>query len=294
MTKWLLGVASLGIGLGLVVACSGGDDNDGPCKIGRLGCYCHDDDTCYGTLECLPDLGICANTGSGIGGAPGWGEAGAGSGIDEGGAGSNVPPGDAGADQGGTRNQSGTGGSISPGGSAGTSGGGSSSGSGGSGGSTTNPFPDNPVGCAMVTSCPSCCETVGVYALDTFANDATLSYVKSFDVTATSATADYDLFTGDEIGAIFFRFNAPQNINSLSIFGTGTGGSLEIALVRAGGLDGCIYPVVSGTLQPAPDTCWGLGAGPYAALPADQIEVRVRSALGGRAALNITAVQYGP
>jgi hypothetical protein len=146
----------------------------------------------------------------------------------------------------------------------------------------------------MVTSCPSCCETVGVYALDTFANDATSSYVTSFEVTATSAIAEYDLFTSDEIGAIFFRFNSPQDIGSLSIYGEGTGGSLEIALVRASGKDGCIYPVVGGTLSPAPDSCWGLGAGPYAALPADQIEVRVRSALGGRAALSITAVQYGP
>ena len=100
--------------------------------------------------------------------------------------------------------------------------------------------------------------------------------------------------TSDEIGAIFFRFNSPQSIGSLSIYGTGTGGALEVALVRAGGLDGCIYPVVGGSLSPAPDACWGLGAGPYAALPADQIEVRVRSLLGGRAALSITGLQYAP
>ena len=144
------------------------------------------------------------------------------------------------------------------------------------------------------TSCPTCCETVGVYGLDSLANDATPFYVTAFDVSETSATAEYDLATSDDIGAIFFRFKTAQTINSLKILGTGTGGSLEIALVRAGGKDGCIYPIVGGTLSPVPDTCWGLGAGPYAALPADQIEVRVRSVLGGRAALSVTGVQYGP
>ena len=78
------------------------------------------------------------------------------------------------------------------------------------------------------------------------------------------------------------------------MLGQGAGGSLEVALVRANGKDGCIYPVVDGSLSPAPDTCWGLGAGPYAVLPADQIEVRVRASFAGSAALNITGVAFGP
>jgi hypothetical protein len=126
------------------------------------------------------------------------------------------------------------------------------------------------------------------------ANDATASYVTGFSVTASSALAEFDFAAYDQIGAIFFRFATAQNIGQLSILGSGTGGTLEVALVRAQGKDGCIYPIVAGSLSPTPDSCWGLGAGPYALLPADQIEVRVRALQAGRAALNVAAVQYGP
>ena len=133
-----------------------------------------------------------------------------------------------------------------------------------------------------------------MYALDALANDATAKYVSAFSVTASSALAEFDFLGADQIGAIFFRFSTAQNIGSLSVQGSGTGGSLEIALVRAQGKDGCIYPVIAGSLSPTPDVCWGLGAGPYALLPADQIEIRVRAVQAGRAALNVTGVQYGP
>ena len=155
-------------------------------------------------------------------------------------------------------------------------------------------FPPNPAGCARVTSCPTCCETSGVFALNSLALDATSRYVTAFDVNANAATAEFNFATSDEIGAIFFHFSTPQDIGALSIGGLATGGALEIALVRANGQDGCIYPVVGGSLSSVPSSCWGLGAGPYAALPADQIEVRVRSLSSGRAALNVSSVQYAP
>jgi hypothetical protein len=290
MIKWLLGVASLGLGLGLVGACGGDKDKDDSerCQTGSLGCFCYANETCNDGLQCVEAFGVCAPLGGGIGGAPGGDDD---RGDEGGGPGDEAPGGAGPTTSGGSGNQAG---SFAAGGlgSGGLGGGGNTAGTSG-GGSTTNPFPDSPLGCALITSCPTCCETVGVYALDPLSNDATPNYVTSFEVTESSAIAEYDLQTTDDIGAIFFRFKTGQSISSLKVFGSGTGGSLEIALVRAGGKDGCIYPVVGGTLSPTPDTCWGLGAGPFAALSADQIELRVRSLLGGRAALNVTGIEFG-
>lgn len=289
MTKWLLAAAALSVGLVPLCGCTGKNDSE-PCQIGSLGCYCYANDTCDDDLQCVPMYQVCRMSNAGFGGAPSLPEGGEGGHPEIGAGGDGSPSGAPSTGGGGASGNQGGGVNLagSP-----TAGGGAG-GAGGSGGSATNPFPDSAVGCALVTSCPSCCETVGVYALDTLANDATLAYVTEFDVTAASATAEYDLATSEEIGAIFFRFKSAQDIGSLAIVGTGTGGSLEVALVRANGLDGCIYPIVDGSLSPVPDSCWGLGAGPYAALPADQIEVRVRSTLGGRAALSVTGVQYAP
>lgn len=299
MRNWLFGVGSVGLGLLLIGACSDKHNGDAPgaCHAGSLGCPCRDDNECDDELACVPSLKLCADLSLGAGGAFFGGIAGM-SDHEEGGA-----TNDEGGMSSGTQNtQGGTGGSFSSGGLAGggrggTSGGGtggsSSTGGGGSGGGG-NSFPDNPAGCALVTTCPTCCETVGVYALDALASDVTQSRVTSFNVTGSAAAAEYSLLASDEIGAIFFRFKAAQSIGSLSVTGNGTGGSLEVALVRAGGLDGCIYPIVGSNLSPEPKSCWGLGAGPYAALPADQIEVRVHSILGGRAALSVSSIQYGP
>ena len=44
---------------------------------------------------------------------------------------------------------------------------------------------------------------------------------------------------------------------------------------------------------PSPD-CWGLGAGPYAGLPVDQIEVRLRADFSGAATLRVADITYGP
>lgn len=288
MSKWSLRSLGLSLVVVAIAACSSGSKgNDEPCKTGALACHCYANDTCDAKLSCFS--GVCfdlslgqAGHDVGAGGAPEPSDGGAAAQPSEGGA-------DNGGSLGGGGMPRGGGGSFAT---AGTSG---SSGVAGSGGTPpVDLFPPNPAGCALVTSCATCCETVGVYALDALAQNATNQYVKAFSASATAAVAEYQLASSDAIGAIFFRLTSPQSIGSLSISGQGAGGSLEVALVRANGKDGCIYPVVAGSLSPAPDTCWGLGAGPYAVLPADQIEVRVRAALPGSAALNITGVAFGP
>lgn len=264
-----------------------------PCKTGAEACQCYANDTCDRGLTCFAKL--CLDLDAGLGGdGPQLGGAGEGSLGEE--AGSPGSAGD-GPASGGSLS---SGGSIGSGGKLNTGGGGTSSGgsisgggSGGSGGGA-DPFPPDPAGCALVTSCPTCCETTGVFALDTADLDATARYVTAFEVTASNATAEFEFESSDEVGAIFFRFGSPQDIGALSIAGLATGGSMEIALVRASGKDGCIYPVQGGSLSSTPSTCWGLGAGPYAALPADQIEIRVRSTSSGRAALNVSSVEYAP
>lgn len=286
----------------LAGACSDKSNNDSPppCKAGAELCQCTPDHTCDAGLSCLASL--CLDLGAGLAGAGALpGVAGEGSDGDAAGA-----PGSAGetASNAGTGGSTlniggstiGTGGStISTSGAGGTSNGGSGGrgGSGGSGGGA-DPFPPDPAGCALVASCPDCCETTGVFALDALDEDATARYVTAFDVTSSAATAEFDFQSSGEVGAIFFHFSSPQDIGALSIGGLGSGGTLEIALVRANGKDGCIYPVLSGSLSSTPSSCWGLGAGPYAALPADQIEVRVRSLSAGRAALNVSRVDYSP
>jgi hypothetical protein len=273
----------------VAIAACGRDskDNDELCKTGSLACHCYANDTCDDELSCVAGVCFDLSLGQGggdtsVGGASEPSEGGAETAPEEGGASSGGSITSAGTNQGG-------GGSFST---AGTSGSGGSAGSGGT--PPVDLFPPNPAGCALVTSCATCCETVGVYALDALAQNATNQYVTAFSASTTAATAEYQLPSSDAIGAIFFRFTSPQDIGSLTILGQGAGGSLEVALVRANGKDGCIYPVVGGSLSPAPDACWGLGAGPYAVLPADQLEVRVRASLPGSAALNLTGVAFGP
>jgi hypothetical protein len=266
-------------------------ENDEPCKTGGLACHCYANDTCDAELSCVS--GVCFDWSLGLGGA----DTGAGGATEPSEGGGEGEPDEGGAGNGSSITTGGTtqdgGGSFSTAGAGGNAG--SAAGNGGSGGTPPiDLFPPNPAGCALVTSCATCCETVGVYALDALAQNATNQYVVAFSASATAATAEYALPSSDAIGAIFFRFTSPQNIGSLTILGQGAGGSLEVALVRANGKDGCIYPIVGGSLSPAPDACWGLGAGPYAVLPADQLEVRVRAGLPGSAALNITGVAFGP
>jgi hypothetical protein len=195
----------------------------------------------------------------------------------------------------------GSGGAASMGGSGGKNSGGSgvggaAGGSVGLGGSTgVDPFPPDPAGCALViSSCTDCCETSGVYALDTASMDATSELVTAFSVSQSAASAAFSFTASDQVGGIFFKFASPQTIGSLGLSVTGSGGTLEMALVRSGGADGCIYPISGSTLASIPSDCWGLGAGPYAGLPAEQIEVRVHALASGRASLSVAYVEYGP
>lgn len=295
MNKWCLGAMMSGVLLVAAAGCSSDKNaNQAPCKTGSEACLCYPNKTCDDELSCL--AGLCLDL-EGVGGAAALAQGGQ---AEPAGAGPDAPA-DAGKDTGGNAGANNAmGGSFTLGGTGGTGGAagsvaGKSSGGSSAGGTTTvEPFAPDPVGCALVTSCPSCCETTGVYALDALANDATASYVTAFSVSTSAALAEFDFAGPEQIGAIFFRFSTAQNITSLRVLGNGTGGSLEIALVRAQGKDGCIYPVIGGSLSPIPDTCWGLGAGPYALLPADQIEIRVRAVQAGRAALSVTGVEYGP
>ena len=307
MMKSVLGYLTLVTLALLTGACSSNSNDAGPCKTGAEACRCYPNSTCDVGLSCVAT--ICLDL-SGVGGSgPFLGSAGEGatsgtsSANDAGG--SSSTGGSAGAamsmggsvSMGGSSNMGGSssmGGSTGVAGSSGTGGSNSTGGSVGVGGSSSGAFPPNPAGCARVTTCPSCCQTTGVFALDSLALDATSRYVTAFDVGATAVTAEFNFDTSDEVGAIFFHFSTPQNIGSLGIAGVATGGAFEIALVRASGQDGCIYPVVGSSLSSTPSSCWGLGAGPYAALPADQIEVRVRSLSAGRAALSVSSVEYGP
>lgn len=287
MKNWCLAVLMSGVALVATGACGGDKNaNQAPCKTGALACSCYPNQTCDDGLSCFATLclDLSAVAGAGSLGQGGDVEPVAGA-PDQATTGGNVGDGGGGIGPG-------LGGSLSFGGSIGTAGKGSGGSGGGSG--TVEMFPPDPAGCALVATCPSCCQTTGVYALDAFANDATAKYVTSFTVSEASALAEFDFTSYDQIGAIFFRFATAQNIGSLGVAGVGTGGSLEVALVRAQGKDGCIYPIVGGALSPTPDTCWGLGAGPYALLPADQIEVRVRALQPGRAALSVTGISYGP
>jgi hypothetical protein len=190
----------------------------------------------------------------------------------------------------------GTGGKVSTGGSpsggAGT--GGSSTGGSGTGGSApVDPFPPNPEACVFLSSCPECCETVGVYALDTLDDDATAELVTGFSLEAGYVEATFSFTSGEQVGGIFFRLGAMEDIGSIGIDVSGAGGSFELALVRNGGADGCMYDIIGNSLS-SPPVCWGLGAGPYPGYPVDQIEVRLRANFSGAGTLRVNDISYGP
>jgi hypothetical protein len=276
-------------------ACSDSAKTSQPaCEIGAESCQCYDDQTCDHGLTCFHK--VCLDLRQGLAGAGSLpGAAGDATSSDAAGAPGAGGEGTTPVASGGSGGSGGAAGGGSGGASsAGLQNGGTGTAGGGVAGGQSDPFPPDPAGCARVTTCPSCCETTGVFALDTLDQDATRHYVTAFEVSASTVSAEFDFASSGEVGGIFFRFSTPQDIGALSISGLGTGGTLEVALVRAKGKDGCIYPIQSGSLSSTPSTCWGLGAGPYAALPADQIELRVRSTSSGRAAINVSSVQYGP
>ena len=62
--------------------------------------------------------------------------------------------------------------------------------------------------------------------------------------------------------------------------------------MRNGGADGCTYTVIGNSLS-SPPGCWGLGAGPYAGYPVEQLEVRLRADFSGAATLRVRDIHYG-
>jgi hypothetical protein len=185
---------------------------------------------------------------------------------------------------------------MTPVGTGGTSnmgtGGAGNTGTGGAGGA--GPFPPNPAGCALVSSCASCCSTSGVFALDAASDDATSQLVRSFSASATGASASFQFTAAEQIGAIFFKLASPQDIGFLGLSMGGSGGLFEVALVEGNGANGCIYDVIGSELDSIPSACWGDGAGPAAGLPADQIEVRVRSTKAGAGSVSVTDLEFSP
>jgi hypothetical protein len=173
---------------------------------------------------------------------------------------------------------------------AGTGGVGGAGGSAGAGLDTA----EKPEACVLVTSCPTCCTTAGVYALDVLSEDRTAQYVTNWAYSDTGLQANFTFTSLDEVGGIFFKLGALTDIGSLGVSAAQTGGTLEVALVREAGAHGCIYPIVGDALSPTPDVCWGDGAGPYLATPVDQIDVRVHATASGPAVLLVGEVVYGP
>ncbi len=138
-----------------------------------------------------------------------------------------------------------------------------------------------------------CCDTVGVYALDIDDDDVTAAVVTGFSVSSEYVEATFDFQSASEVGGIFFRLASSESIGSLGIDISGAGGDFELALVRNGGADGCTYTVVGNSLLNPPG-CWGLGAGPYAGYPVEQLEVRLRADFSGPATLRVRDIHYGP
>jgi endoglucanase len=171
-------------------------------------------------------------------------------------------------------------------GSGGSGGSGGDGGAGGSGGTGVD-LTEKPAACALVSTCPSCCVTAGVFALDSYdpPNDATTAIVTNWSADASGAQATFAFRAANEVGAIFFRFSELQYITSLGVLAGGSDTTREVALVKDGGASGCIYiDNGSGWVQ---NGCWGTPDYTF-----DQLEVRVRSYASGTATLTVSDIQY--
>jgi aryl-phospho-beta-D-glucosidase BglC (GH1 family) len=184
---------------------------------------------------------------------------------------------------------SGTGGNGS-GGSGNTGGKSSTGGSGSSTGGASDPgidLEEKPAACAIVSTCPTCCVTAGVFALDGDdpPNDRTVEYTTAWSADASEASASFAFEASNEVGAIFFKFDALQVIGSLGVVAGNTGAPLEVALVKDNGASGCAY--IEDSLGWLVNGCWGDYDDTF-----DQIEVRVHSTSSGNATVTVTDVVY--
>jgi hypothetical protein len=194
-----------------------------------------------------------------------------------------VPAGGAGAGAGGTTSTGGgaSGGSPATGGS---SAGGTGAGGAGTGGSTG--LEPSALPCALFSTCPSCCVSVGVFAIDLEGNDYTSEYVTSWNPSASSASATFSFRSAGDVGVIYFGLASLMTFSDVVITRSLSGGSLEMALARDAGATGCVY--VHDGVGWLNDGCWGTGT----TSSWDQVEVRVRAAGPGTASLTVTNVAY--
>jgi len=177
----------------------------------------------------------------------------------------------------------GSGGSAGGGGASSTGGASSNGGKSGSG----IELEEKPAACALVTTCPSCCVTAGVFALDGDdpPNDRTAEYTTAWAASSSEASASFAFEAANEVGAIFFRFGELQVIESLGVVAGNSGAPLEVALVKDGGASGCAY--LEDSLGWLLNGCWGDYDDTF-----DQIEVRVHSTSSGDASLVVSEVVY--
>ena len=177
---------------------------------------------------------------------------------------------------------------------AGGSGSGGTTGTGGSGNPGTGGTPgsgidltEKPEACALVITCPSCCETAGVFALDNLPDPSnqTDAYTTAWNASSSQATASFDFPASGDIGAIFFKFSSLQSISALEVVASSSGAPTEVALVRDGGASGCVY--IEDALGWYQNGCWGTPDGLF-----DQLEVRVRSTSAGDAMLTVEEIHY--
>ena len=155
----------------------------------------------------------------------------------------------------------------------------------------SDPFPPNPAGCGII-ACTSCCQTSGAYALDIESNDVTAEEVTGFSASSSVVSASFSFAQAGETGAVFFKLASPTTIGTLGVDVTGSGGTLQVALVANNGADGCWYYVDGQDLYLG--DCWGLGAGPAVESPVDQIEARVQSTSSGAGSISVSSISYGP
>jgi hypothetical protein len=130
-----------------------------------------------------------------------------------------------------------------------------------------------------------------VFSLDAESLDRTLEGVTQWSYDGSSVNANFTFSGPNQVGAIFFRLTEPAEIEYLDLYAGGSGGGLEVVLVNDGGTNGCIYPIVDGTLL-GYSSCWGTGAGPAFGVPVDQIDVRIFSTASGPGYLEVLELGF--
>jgi hypothetical protein len=173
------------------------------------------------------------------------------------------------------------------GGAGGSSANGGSAASGGTAGTPSDPFPPSTSACALLSTCPTCCREVGVFALgnSSIGEDLTSVLVESFTATPDLARATFSFTEAGQIGAIYVALSSLTSFAELSITSSVSSGGYEMALSRESGASGCVYAYLNPGWSRT--GCWGTSSSTW-----DQIEIRVRSIGAGTSELSVTNVAY--